>query len=136
VKERGSVTLWMLGLSVSLIMLGAVAFDLWRAIGQRRELAAIADAAAVAAASGIDVEAWRTEGVVRLDAAEATARALAAVELHAGDAELTTPPQVTVLPDRVTVRLQGWLSYGLLQLVVEGDGLGVAVSATAVPVAP
>jgi len=134
VTERGSVTLWMLGLSVSLIMLGAVAFDLWRGIGQRRELVAVADGAAVAAASGIDVERWRSEGVLMLDPAEATSRALRSIE--SSGAVLVSPPAVTVMGDRVTVRIEGWLSYGFLRLVVEGEGMPVVVSSTATAVVP
>jgi len=134
VTERGSVTLWMLGLSVSLIMLGAVAFDLWRGIGQRRELVAVADGAAVAAASGIDVERWRSEGVLMLDPVEATSRALRSIE--SSGAVLVSPPAVTVMGDRVTVRIEGWLSYGFLRLVVEGEGIPVVVSSTATAVVP
>lgn len=66
-SERGSVQLFMLGLGVSLLLLGGIAFDLWRMLGDRRELAALADAAAIAASSGIDVGAFRTTGLADLD---------------------------------------------------------------------
>ncbi len=66
-RERGSVSLFMLGLGVSLLLLGGISFDLWRLLSDRRELAALADAAAVAATSGIDADAFRNTGLVVLD---------------------------------------------------------------------
>lgn len=57
----------MLGLGVAILLLGGISFDLWRLIGERRELSALADSAAIAATSGIDVEYFRVHGVSRLD---------------------------------------------------------------------
>ena len=67
--ERGSVQLFMLGLGVAILLLGGISFDLWRLIGERRELAALADAAAIAATSGVDADFFRNEGISRLDPA-------------------------------------------------------------------
>ena len=134
--ERGSATLWLLGLSVAVLMLGAIAFDLWRGVAARRELAALADAAAVAAASGIDATAWRSQGVLTLDAVAAKTRASTLIEAHPSGTLLVSPPEVVVSGDRVTVRLEGRLTYGLLGLVVDGDGLPVTVSATAAALEP
>ncbi|HEY5890635.1 MAG TPA: pilus assembly protein TadG-related protein [Acidimicrobiia bacterium] len=66
-KERGSVTLWILGLTVVILGFGGVALDFWRALAMQRALAAIADAATVAAASGIDELHYRNTGEVILD---------------------------------------------------------------------
>jgi hypothetical protein len=65
--ERGSTTLWTLGLALTLLMVGGISIDLWSALGAHRDLAGIADAAAVAASSGVDVEVFRAEGRVTLD---------------------------------------------------------------------
>jgi uncharacterized membrane protein len=65
--ERGSVQLFMLGLGVAILLLGGISFDLWRLIGERRELAALADSAAIAATSGIDAAFFREQGSSRLD---------------------------------------------------------------------
>jgi hypothetical protein len=65
--ERGSVQLFMLGLGVAILLLGGISFDLWRLIGERRELAALADSAAIAATSGVDAEFFRDQGISRLD---------------------------------------------------------------------
>ncbi len=61
-SERGSVTIWMLGLSVLLLLFGGLALDFWRGLALQRELAAVADSAAIAAASGIDEEYYRATG--------------------------------------------------------------------------
>ena len=66
-RERGSVQLFMLGLGVAILLLGGISFDLWRLIGERRELAALADTAAIAATSGVDTEFFRDQGISRLD---------------------------------------------------------------------
>ena len=65
--DRGSVQLFMLGLGVAILLLGGISFDLWRLIGERRELAALADSAAIAATSGVDAEFFRNQGISRLD---------------------------------------------------------------------
>jgi Putative Flp pilus-assembly TadE/G-like len=62
------MTLWILGLTIIIIGFGGVALDFWRGLATQRELAAIADAATTAAASGIDELHYRLTGEVILDA--------------------------------------------------------------------
>src|SRR5690606_32307296 len=69
--DRGSTTIWMLGLSVLLLLFGGLALDFWRGLAFQRELAAVADSAAIAAASGIDEVHFRETGEIRLDPARA-----------------------------------------------------------------
>jgi len=45
--EGGWVALWMLGLALLVLALGGLSLDLWRAISERRELAAAADAGVI-----------------------------------------------------------------------------------------
>ncbi len=66
-EDRGSVTLWILGLTIVIMGFGGVALDFWRALATQRALAAIADAATVAAASGINELHYRSTGEVILD---------------------------------------------------------------------
>ncbi|HMC08096.1 MAG TPA: pilus assembly protein TadG-related protein, partial [Actinomycetota bacterium] len=77
--DGGFLTIWMLGLCLLLLVLGGVSLDLWRAFSQRQALAGLADAAALAGASGIDRAAAR-RGVIRLDPAEATSLANRSIE--------------------------------------------------------
>ena len=65
-EESGQITLWVLGLAVALLGLGGISVDLWRVMGERSELAVIADSAAVAGANGVDVDWFRATGEVRL----------------------------------------------------------------------
>ena len=39
-SDRGSITIWMLGLSVLLLLFGGLSIDFWRALALQRELAA------------------------------------------------------------------------------------------------
>ena len=45
-SERGSAPVWFLGLSLCVLMVGAMSAELWRPIGERQEMVAMADAAA------------------------------------------------------------------------------------------
>ena len=79
--DGGFLTIWMLGLCLLLLVLGGASLDLWRAFSQRQALAGLADAAALAGASGIDRAAAR-RGVIRLDPAEATSLANRSIEVR------------------------------------------------------
>jgi len=131
-NERGSATLWVLGLTLMVFALGGLSVDLWRGIAVRRTVAGIADAAAVAAANGIDERAWRS-GQLVLD--EPTSRALAGrvIAAEPGAAELVW--SVTVSGDRATVTVRRDVPLTLLRLFDPGgEPLRVQVAATAVAV--
>ena len=57
--QHGMITLWVLGLTISVMFLGGLGLDLWRAIAVRREVSVMADAAATAGANGLDETALR-----------------------------------------------------------------------------
>ena len=42
-NDRGSITLWTLGLTVMVLFLGGISLDLWRAFEVRQDLAAMAE---------------------------------------------------------------------------------------------
>lgn len=131
---RGSMTLWLLGLSLVLLTLGGLGVDLWRGFAERRALTDVADAAAFAAASGIDEDAFRTRGEVRLDPRRA--RMLAARSIASQpDADLLTSSAVVVTDDgqAVAVTVRGAVPLTLLRLVTTDD-LEVEVHAVARPV--
>lgn len=130
--ERGSVTLWLLGLAVMLLPLGGLALDLGRAFSERRALAAAADAAAVAGAGALDVERYRADGTVVLDPAAAEARARRSL---AGQADVGALRGVTVEAgvEQVTVVVEGHAELSLLRLVRGADAFVIRVAATARP---
>jgi len=132
--DRGSVTIWMLGLCFVLLAFGGLALDFWRGLALQRELAAIADSAAIAAASGIDEEHYRVTGEIVLEPERARALALASIEFQPLDPE----EELVVLDSSsssVTVEVSASLDLGLLSLLVDdSEPLLVRASASAVPV--
>ncbi len=132
--ESGSLTLWMLGLSLMLLTLGGLGVDLWRGFAERRALTDIADAAAYAGASGIDEAVFRATGEVRLDPARARGLAARSLAAQSDDGALTGAT-VSVRRDgaAVVVTVTGRVELSLLRLVV-ADDLDVAVTSVAHPV--
>lgn len=118
--ERGSVTLWILGLSLALFLVGGLSLDLWRALAERQDLAGIADAAAIAAASGIDQEHWRATGEIVLDPDRAVDLGLTAIAAQPTGAYLSAAPVIEVVGDGtvVAVTLQRTVGFTLLNLSV------------------
>ena len=123
----------MLGLSVLLLLFGGLALDFWRGLALQRELAAVADSAAIAAASGIDEEYYRTTGEVILDVTRS--RALALTSVAGQDVDLSSVSSTTSADlDTVTVIVIARLELGLLGVFVdESEPLTVRASATASP---
>lgn len=129
--ERGSVTIWMLALSMVLMVLGGLSIDLWRVLAERRLLAATADAAAVAAVSAIDLSVYRdpaaappaVDGLVRLDPVPAEQRARESI--RRSGVRLSADPLVEFEDGdtRIVVLLENHIEFGLLRLLAgEFDG--------------
>jgi Flp pilus assembly protein TadG len=130
--DSGTVTLWLLGLCLLLFALGGISVDLWRGFSARRSLANAADAAALAGASAIDEDAYRTTGAVQLDPALAEARARADV-VRQLDTGARRGVEVRADREAVTVVVRGEIGFTLLGVVDPGADLAVRVSATATP---
>lgn len=134
-EQEGMVVLWLLGMAVTLLMLGGLSVDLWRVFSDRRALVGVADAASYAGASGIDVDAFRSGlGVVL---SEAAARELAerSVASQADTPGLETAT-VTVAPGgtSVTVTVTGRVDLTLMKLLAPGqDAIELTVTSTAEP---
>lgn len=131
--ERGSVTIWMLGLCFALLAFGGVAIDFWRGLALQRELAAVADSAAIAAASAIDEEHYRSTGEVVLQPDRARALATASIAFQSLEPE----EELVVLNasgTSVTVQVAASLDLGLLALLIDdSEPLLVRASASATP---
>lgn len=130
--ERGTITIWVLGLCLMALLLGGISLDLWRAFSERRALASIADAAAVAGASAIDEAVYRSVNVVQLDPALAQQRARASLDGQLDDRALRDA-QVNADLDHVTVVVRGTVDFSLLDLVTPDGTFDVEVRASAVP---
>ena len=67
-EERGDAALiGCVGLAAFFLLLGFAVIDYWSTLSSDRNLQAIAQDAADAGASGIDIDAYRDNGVVQLD---------------------------------------------------------------------
>lgn len=132
-EERGSTTLWTLGLALTLLMVGGISIDLWSALGAHRDLAGIADAAAVAASSGVDEAVFRESGVVRLDPGLAEGLALRLIAVQPNGADLDAAPVVTVTGggQAVTVTLRRRVPLTLLGLLVADRSIVVSAQGRA-----
>jgi Flp pilus assembly protein TadG len=125
--DAGSVTPFVVLLSVALLAVAGLVLDAGLAISAKVQALDTAQAAARAGAQQLDLYAYRTRGITRLDPVRAAsaARAWLASAGVPGDASATaTTVTVTV---RRTSRTQ------LLQLVGVGS-LNVSASATAIAV--
>ncbi|MCU1456488.1 MAG: hypothetical protein JWL73_580 [Actinomycetia bacterium] len=130
--EHGFVTVWILGLCVTMLVLGGISIDLWRAFGERRSLVAAADSAARAGASGIDPDVRRSSGRLQIDPSLADARARASLRSVNG-LEITGTPDVTIAGNRVTVVVRGRFDLGFLDLLDPQGPVTITVTATAEP---
>ena len=129
--ERGTITLWVLGLSISLMFLGGLSLDLWRAVAERRQLSSMADTAATAAANGVDVDALRA-GALRLDPVRARAIAVASLGADPHSASLDGA-NVSITANRVTVSLRDHVRFSLLGTFLGGKHFDIQVHASAAP---
>jgi len=77
-EERGDAALiGCVGLAAFFLLLGFAVIDYWSTLSTDRNLQAIAQDAADAGASGIDIDAYRDSGLVQLGPATATSLAIA-----------------------------------------------------------
>lgn len=131
--EAGGITLWLLGLCITLLFVGGLSLDLWRAFSERRALAAIADAAAVAGASAVADGEFRSGGGVLLDPARAEQRAAASAALQPRPRSLTAVVPAAD-PERIVVTVIGEVELTLLRVLAGDLGpLPVQVRAVATP---
>jgi Flp pilus assembly protein TadG len=130
-RQRGTTTLWLLGLCLMLFALGGISVDLWRSFSSRRALAAGADAAALAGASAIDEDRYRSSGTLVLLPALAERRARSSLSNQLDTAALRAV-EVDASEQSVTVTVRGNVAFSLLGLFARGD-FDVEVVATAVP---
>jgi hypothetical protein len=129
--QHGMITLWILGLTVSVMFLGGLSVDLWRAIAVRREVSVMADSAATAGANGLDENALRG-GELQLDAARA--RQLVAAELaEYPNAGRIVGGEVTVVGARVNVTLRETVHFTLLGIFMGRGQFVVQAHASAEP---
>ncbi len=129
--ERGSVTVWTLGMVLVVMFLGAISFDLWSGFSTRRQFAGAVDQAAQAGANALDEPLFRATGQRKLDPQRAKLLAednLAAQNLHG-----VTAVAIDASTDQVTVEVTATVDVGLLRIFGGGEPLVVHVRAVGQP---
>jgi putative Flp pilus-assembly TadE/G-like protein len=129
--QHGMITLWILGLTISIMFLGGIGLDLWRAIAVRREVSMMADAAATAGANGLDESALRG-GTLSLDASRVRQLVDAELVEYPGSPKLIAE-EVTVVGAQVNVTLRENVPFSLLGIFMGRGKFVVQASATAQP---
>lgn len=127
------MTLWVLGLSLLIVLFGGLALDFWRVLAVQRATAAVADSAAIAAASGIDEARYREDGTLLLDPDRAVALGEGYV---AGRGDPVTSAVFEVSGDgtRVDVEVVDEIEGGFVAFFTGDDGvITIRVTATASP---
>ena len=129
--DRGSVTVWTLGMVLVVLFLGALSFDLWSGFSTRREYAGAADEAAQAGANALDEALYRSTGERKLDPQRA--ETLAAENLAAQALRGVTDVVIQASAEQVTVELTASVDVGLLRIFGGGDPLVVHVRSIGQP---
>jgi len=129
-NDRGSMTLWVLGLTIMVLFLGGISLDLWRAFEVREDLAAMADSAANAGASQVDGEAYRSSGVLELDGPAAAAAANANLDAQQ-DIGIISNRAITTSGAVLIVRLEGEVGFTLLRIFLGGGSVPVSATGSA-----
>jgi Flp pilus assembly protein TadG len=75
VDERGTVTVFVVGFMLALLLVAGLVFDGGNVLAARREAANVAESAARAGAQALDTGAARTSGGAQLDGSSAVLRA-------------------------------------------------------------
>ena len=128
--EAGFTALWFMGLMLGFMIISGVGLDLWRIYSDRAGMAAAVDAAAEAGAAQIDEDAFRA-GTIALDPGRAEDVALDNLAAQS-DADRLTSTDISVEPQRITVRGEGFVQLTLLR-IIEPDPIRVEVTAVAEP---
>lgn len=131
--DRGSVTIWVLGLTILILAFGGLALDFWRVLAVQRQAGSIADAAVAAAASGLDEEHYRLTGEVLLDPERAIE--LGSLSVASQDATVVSA-LFDVAPDgsAVSVEVVDEIEGGFVAFFTGDDGkLTVRVTSSAEP---
>lgn len=132
-EDGGWMAIWFLGFLVILMFLGGLSFDLWTAFSARRALSGIADSAAVAGASQIDLDRYRDDGAIILipgtaeQVAEEQATALGA-DMTQSEVARYTSASASASSTVVQVTVDGTVQPTLVKVLLPGvDGFAVRV---------
>lgn len=133
--QRGSVTIWGLGLTVIIALFAGIVIDTWRVFAERQDLSGMADSAVIAGATAVDVTRLDATGEVALDPGAAELRALDYLQRQDGW-DGTIAYTIVGTPDgsTIAVTLERDVGFSLLGPLLPGEApLHITVSSQASP---
>ena len=136
VNEQGTFTIWALGLCLTLFLLAGISIDLWRAFDARRALAEIADTAARAGASEINIRERQLYGRVILDSNAARNASRRSIDDNSALQSVSiNSSSVDIAPARneVNVEVRSTFSFFLLKLLPGAGDAEIVSRASARP---
>jgi hypothetical protein len=134
-RELGSVTIWGVGLTLMLALFAGLVIDVWRVFAERQDLSGMADSAAIAGATAVDIAHLNETGEVVLDPDLAEARA-AEYLLHQDGWSADIAASIAGAPDgaTITVGLEKDVDFTLLGPLLPGEApLHISVTSLASP---
>ena len=127
-----SAPIMVLIMAMMVLFIGGISIDLWRVIADHREVSGLADGAAIAGATAVDIAAYEADPTLDpiLDPALATQRACRYMEDHEG---VTACPSATLTVDfapdltAITVGFQREVELTFLRIVEVGGAEPIVV---------
>lgn len=135
-NERGTFTVWALALCLMLFLLAGISVDVWRAFDARRTLNEIADSAARAGASEIDVRQRQLYSRVVLDPNLAESSSQDSIADNATNDSVTltgTDVDVDTATNEVHIEIHSTFSFFLLGFLPGAGDSDIVARATARP---
>ncbi len=134
-RQRGSVTIWGIGLTLIIAAFAGVVLDTWRVFAERQDISGMADSAAIAGATAIDIAYLNETGEIRLEEDAAADRAAEYLANQDGWSDEILP-DIDVSTDGtiITVVLEKDVDFTLLGPLLPGEApLRITVTAYASP---
>lgn len=134
-SQRGSITIWGIGLTLVIAAFAGLVIDTWRVFADRQDLSGMADAAAIAGATAVDIDYLNETGEIALAREEAELRALEYLEHQDGwSPEIVYTIVAAADGSAVTVILERDVGFTLLGPLLPGeDPLHITVTSQASP---
>jgi Flp pilus assembly protein TadG len=129
--ERGTVTVFVVGFMLALLLVAGLVIDGGNVLAARREAANVAESAARAGAQAIDVGAARTSAGTQLDASAAIARAESYLNQTGYEGTASVHGNQVLVEVTITRRMSLLGLAGITSMTVHGLGQAHGVRAVA-----
>ncbi len=134
-SQRGSITIWGIGLTLVIAAFAGLVIDTWRVFAERQDLSGMADSAAIAGATAVDIDYLNETGEIILARDDAEMRAVEYLEHQDGwSADITFTIVAAADGSGIIVVLEKDVDFTLLGPLLPGEKpLHIIVTAQASP---